>query len=698
MNDVSKYRKILEPFKLKHLTLKNRMVKAPYSSTNSDKRGYVLDSAVFHYDAIARGGVGLFINESVAVDPMGVSGSPRMAIWDDSFIPGQKRLVEAVHKYGTPILMQIHHAGPAHSKGTYGGSTAIKVAHVTPKASTTLTKDQLPGPRPNSPEGLTKAEIEELIPKYVSAAERARAAGFDGVELHFAAGYLMNSFFSRAWNKRTDEYGGSLENRTRFAAGIVHAVRQKLGNDFIIGARINGAEYGTRNGDGLTCEETSQIARILEGAGVDLIHIMEFGYNEWEWIGFPEQSLYPEPPKNMDKDFADAVKRGESHVQSLESIRARVSIPVIVNGGLNFTSAEKTLRKGRADLVSFARALIADPESPNKLRAGAAAEIRSCTRCITCFDGFMRSQHERCRVNAAFAKEQEMQIIPAAKKKNVLVIGAGPSGLEAARVATLRGHKVVVYERQPFLGGLLPLAALIKDRHVDDIGSFLDYLKGQVDRLGIPVKLGQSVDAQLVRKLAPDAVIVAAGSRLKNLNIPGIESANVVTSAKLMAKVALPLRFMHPRLLEWATTKYLPIGKRVVILGGLMQGIELAEFLVRRGREVIVTETSTELGIGILDFHRQRVLDWLKQEGCTLLSGVKYLDISKQGLNLVTQEGEKRLISGDTIIGLPVREPDHSFRDELARVVKEIHVVGDCWQPGMIVDAVESGYRAACAL
>lgn len=698
MSDASKYRKILESFKLKHLILKNRIVKAPYSSTNSDERGYVLDSAVYHYDAIAKGGVGLFINESVAVDPLGVSGSPRMAIWDDSFVPGQKRLVETVHKYGTPILMQIHHAGPAHSKGTYGGSTAVKVEHVTPKASTSLTKEQLPGPRPNVPEALTKAEIEKLIPKYVSAAERARAAGFDGVELHFAAGYLMNSFFSRAWNKRTDEYGGSIDNRTRFAVAIVRAVRQKLGKDFVIGARINGAEYGTRNGDGLTYEETGQIARILEEAGIDLLHIMEFGYNDWEWIGFPEQSLYPEPPKNMSNDFAEAVKRGESHVQSLESIRARLSIPVIVNGGLNFTSAEKTLRKGRADLVSFARALIADPDSPNKLRAGAAAEIRSCTRCITCFDGFMRSQHERCRVNAAFAKEKEMQIVPADRKKNVLIIGGGPSGLEAARVATLRGHKVTVYEKQPFLGGLLPLAALIKDRHVDDIGSFIGYLKGQVDKLGIPVHLGQSVDVQLVRKLAPDAVVVAAGSKLRSFNIPGIESANVLSSAKLMAKVALPLRILHPRLLEWATTKYLPIGKRVILLGGLMQGIELAEFLVRRGREVVVTETSTELGIGILDFHRQRVLEWLKSEGCTLLPGVTYQHISKQGLSLITQEGEKRLITGDTVIALPVREADHSFRDELARVVPEIHVVGDCGQPGMIVDAVESGYRAACAL
>jgi 2,4-dienoyl-CoA reductase (NADPH2) len=376
------HRKLLEPLQLKHLTLKNRIVKAPYSSTNCDEHGYVLNSAVYHYDAVAKGGVGLFVTESVAMDPLGVSGSPRMAIWDDSYIPGQKRLVEAVHKHGTPILMQIHHAGPSHSTGAYGSWSNADLERLAPRAASSLTREQLPGPRPNLPQGLTGPEIADLIRKYTRAAERAREAGFDGVELHFAVGYLMNSFFSRAWNKRTDEYGGTLGNRTRFAIEIVRSVRRSLGEKFIIGARINGAEHGARHGDGITYEESREIGRALEEAGVDLLQVKDTGYNHFEWVGFPEQVLYPEVPEGMEK-FAEAVRRGEALVAGAESVRKVVSIPVMTNGGLDFDSAERLLRQGRVDLVSFARALIADPEAPNKLRSGRVKDICPCTRCQT---------------------------------------------------------------------------------------------------------------------------------------------------------------------------------------------------------------------------------------------------------------------------------------------------------------------------
>jgi 2,4-dienoyl-CoA reductase (NADPH2) len=697
MDSSRNHETLLEPFKLKHLTLKNRMVKAPYSSTNSDERGYILDSAVHHYDSVARGGVGLFITESVAVDPLGISGSPRMAIWDDSFIPGQKRLVDAVHAHGTPIIMQVHHAGPAYSTGYYGGSVTGKVARLAPKSASSLTMEQMPGPRPNLPEGLTVPEIKDLVHKFTRAAERASEAGFDGVELYFGGNYLLNSFLSRAWNKRTDEYGGTLENRTRFAAEIVRGVRNSLGDKLIIGSRINGAEYGARYGDGITHEESRQIARILEDAGVDLLHVNCFGFNHHEWVIFAEQSLYPEIPKGME-DFAKAVRRGEPFVAAAESIKKAVSIPVIAVGKLNFESAERVLKQGRADLVAFGRPFIADPDAPNKLRKGLAEDIRPCTYCMTCLDAFIRSEHERCRVNAAFAKEKEMEIVPAIKKKNVLVIGGGPSGMEAARVAALRGHTVSLYERQAGLGGLLPLASLIKGTEVDNLPPFITYLERQLDKLGVQVKRGESVDAKLVRALAPDAVIVAAGSKLRVPDIPGIKSKNVVTSSDLQAKVKLPKRLLGTSFLEKATKVWLPLGKRVVLIGGLMQGVELAEFLVKRGREVVITESSDQLGTGVLEIHRQRLLDWLREKGATLLAGVTYEKITDEGVSLTTKEGEKRFFQADSVIVLSVREPDHSLYEELKGVIPEVHLVGDCKQPGMIVDAVEGGYRAACAV
>lgn len=691
------YQKLLEPFQLKHLTLKNRIVKAPYSSTNSDERGYVLNSAVYHYDAVAKGGVGLLIPESVAVDPLGTTGSPRMAIWDDSYIPGQRRLAEAVHKHGAAILMQIHHAGPSYSTGTYGGLQTAGVQPLGPRAASSLTKQQLPGPRPNLPKGLTSSEIGDLIQKFTRAAERAAEAGFDGVELHFGTGYLMNSFLSRAWNKRSDEYGGTLENWTRFATKIARSVRKSLGEKFVIGARINGAEYGATHGDGITYEESCGIGRILEEAGVDLLHIMAYGYNHFEWVTFPEQSLYPEIPKGMTK-FAEAVRRGESLVASARSVKEAVSIPVITNGGLSFESAERVLREGHADLAAFGRALIADPDAPNKLRSGRVKDIRHCTRCMVCFDAFVRSEHERCRVNAAFAKEKELQIIPAPEKKKVLVVGGGPSGMEAARVAAMRGHTVSLYERHAKLGGLIPLASLIKSTEIEDLPRFVAYLERQLDELGVRVKRGQAVDAKLVRQLAPDAVVVASGAKLRVPSIPGIKSRKVITSSDLQAWVKLPMRFLGPYFLEWATKIWLPIGKRVILIGGLMQGVELAEFLVKRGRQVVITETGDELGTGMLELHRVRLLEWLQEKGCQLLAGVTYDKITEKGVSLITKEGRRQFFGCDTIVVLSVREADYSLYQELKKTVPEVHVIGDCNEPGMIADAVEAGYSVGCAI
>lgn len=697
MSSPANYKHLLEPLKLKHLTLKNRIVKAPYSSTNCDERGYILDSAVYHYDAVAKGGVGLFITESVAVDPLGVSGSPRMAIWDDSYIPGQKRLVEAVHKHGTPIFMQIHHAGPAHSSGAYGSWSNAAVERLAPRAASSLTKEQLPGPRPNLPQGLTVPEIEDLIRKYARAAERAAEAGFDGVELHFGVTYLINSFFSRAWNKRTDEYGGSLENRARFATQIVRSVRRSVGDGFIIGARINGAELGTRHGDGITYEESREIGRMLEEAGLDLLQVKDTGYNEFEWVGFPEQVLYPEVHQGMER-FASAVRRGEAFVAGADSVKKRVSIPVMANGGLNFDSAERLLKEARVDLVSFARTLIADPDAPNKLHSGRVKDIRPCVRCQTCIDAFIRSEHERCRVNAAYANEQALQIIPAARSKKVLIIGGGPAGMEAARVAALRGHAVSLYERHAKLGGLVPLASLVKSTEIEDLPAFIAYLERQLDALGVQVKRGRAVDAKLVRELAPDVVVVASGSRLRVPHIPGIESRNVVTSSDLQAQSRVPMRFLGASFLDWATRITMPVGKRVVIIGGQMQGVQLAEFLIKRGRQLVVTETGNELGGGVLAFHRTRLLDWLRAKGAVLLAGVTDEKITDKGVSLTTREGEKRFVEADTVVVLSVREPDCALRDELMEVVSELHVIGDCNQPGMIVDAVASGHSVGCAI
>jgi 2,4-dienoyl-CoA reductase (NADPH2) len=300
-------------------------------------------------------------------------------------------------------------------------------------------------------------------------------------------------------------------------------------------------------------------------------------------------------------------------------------------------------------------------------------------------------------VNAAYAKEKELQIIPAAPKKKVLVIGGGPAGMEAARVAALRGHAVSLYERHASLGGLVPLASLIKSTEIEDLPAFIAYLERQLGALGVRVKRGQAVDAKLVRELAPDVAVVASGSRLRVPDIPGIESKNVVTSSVLQARSKIPMRVLGPSFLDWATRILLPMGKRVVIVGGLMQGAQLAEFLIKRGRQVIMTETGNELCTGMLAFHRTRLLEWLRAKGATLLAGVTYEKITDEGISLTTQSGEQRFFGADTVVVLSIREADYSLYEELKEVVPEVHVIGDCREPGTLVDAVESGYRAACA-
>ena len=695
MSHDTKFEKLLEPLVIRNMRIKNRMVKAPYSSTNADRNGYVMESAVYHYDSVARGGVGMFITESTAVDPLGVSGCPRMAIYDDSFIPGQSKLASVVHKYDCPIIMQLHHAGPSHSKGIYGAQVAIQVESATPVSSTSLTREQLPAPRTNLPRGLTLPEIQELVQKFAQAAARAQDAGFDGVELHFAYGYLMNSFFSRAWNRRHDEYGGEVKNRARFAFQVVEAVRQKVGEDFVVGVAMNAIEYNTP--DGLTFDESQEIAKILETAGVDFFQISSFGYGLFEWVLYTEQVLYPEVPEG-NREWIKRVESGSPLIDGAEAIKKVVSVPVMALGGISFQGAEKILQERKADLIGFGRAFIADPDFPTKLSEGRLDDINHCTHCMTCLDLFIKGEHEKCRVNASYAREKEMAITPTGKKKRVMVVGAGPAGMEAARVTAVRGHEVTLYESSPNLGGLLQLAALIKGFEVENLSDLIHYLQKQVYKMGVKVTLGKKVTSAVVQEVKPDAVIIATGSHLMVPSIPGINRSNVLTSTKLHGQVKMPMRFLGPRLLGKLTKTWLPVGKKVVIVGGLMHGCEVAEFLIKRGRQVTVTESSNQLGTGLPEINRMRLLEWLKRKGAILLTEVKYEEITDKGLSLKTKDGKQQLIDADTVLIATPPVANRELYDTLEGKVPEIYLVGDCREPRMIVDAIEEGRQVACAI
>lgn len=691
----NQYQKLLEPYQLKHLKLKNRMVKAPYSSTTADKDGFVTDVGIYHYEAIARGGVGLFITESNAIDILGLSGIPRLCIYDDKFIPGLSKLVYVIHKHDCPAICQIHHAGPAHSLGAYGGEAYEAATAVQPVGPSTLTPEQLPEARPNPPKGLAIPEIQAIVQKFIRACERVREAGFDGVELHFASAYLIDSFLSRAWNKRQDEYGGDAKKRARFAVEITRGVRQRLGDNFVVGVRMNAAEYGTP--EGITFAESQVTAKLLEEAGADYIHSTGWGYGNYHLLVYPEQILYPEPAPGVEP-WAKKIREQGALVDGAEAIKKVVSIPVIAVGRLNPQLAEKALEEGKADLIAFARRLIADPEFPHKIAEGRVEDITPCMGCIGCMDDFIKGRRERCRVNPVFGNEQEFVLKPADKKKKVMVVGGGPAGMEAARIAALRGHQVTLYESGNKLGGMLPLAALIKGTEIEGLPDLVRYYRTQLSKLDVKVELGKEVTPAMVETVKPDAVILAVGGIVTTLQIPGIDSGKVLTGADLHHRVKIPLRLLGPVLLGKLTKFWLPVGKNVVIVGGLMHGCEVAEFLVKRGRKVTIVETSDELGTGIPDVNRVRLLAWFERKGVKMLSGARYKEITAKGLSITTREGETMALTADTIVVTAPPEPNTILLDALKGMVPEVYLIGDGKEPRLIVDATFEGSKIARAI
>ncbi|MBA7715515.1 Cinnamate reductase [subsurface metagenome] len=353
------------------------------------------------------------------------------------------------------------------------------------------------------------------------------------------------------------------------------------------------------------------------------------------------------------------------------------------------------MQKGKVDLIGLCRPLLADPELPNKIASERLEDIRPCMHCLECYAPGQRAR--RCRVNAAIGEWGEHDIKPAEKKKRVLIVGSGPAGMEAARVAALRGHEVLLYEREHKLGGLLSLAAMIKGTEIEDLPALIRYFKTQMSKLGVKVRLGKESDLALVEEIKPDVVILAAGGIPTVPEIPGINRHNVVSSSDLHRKAKLFLRFFGPKVLRWLTKFYLPIGKRVVIMGGLIHGCEIAELLVKRGRKVTIVETSNQLGTGVPEAKRGRLISWLAKKGVTMLTEVTYEAITDKGLTFV-REGQRETIEADTIlIAVPPRANTELFKT-LEGKVPEVYVTGDCKEPRLIVDAIEDGSRIGYAI
>jgi 2,4-dienoyl-CoA reductase (NADPH2) len=370
-----------------------------------------------------------------------------------------------------------------------------------------------------------------------------------------------------------------------------------------------------------------------------------------------------------------------------------LSIPIIVVGKIDIDLGEKVLREGKADFIAMTRAIFSDPELPNKIAEGRPEDIAPCTACGTCLDQSIQMKR-RCRINAAMATEK-YTIDKAEVRKRVMVIGGGPAGMEAARVAAIRGHEVTLYEKSSKLGGLLDLAALIKGIELEDLPNMVRYFKTQLRKLGVKTVLGREVNNALIDEIKPDVVIVATGGALSVPDIEGIDDKKVITTPALHRQVKPFLRIFGPRILGWLTKFWLPIGKNVVVIGSGFQGCEITEFLIKRGRNVAIVDTAETFGEGMLDFRLGLFLDWLDKKGVAPMNGVKSLAITDKGLSVTTREGEERTLKADSILPISPLTPNTELLKSLEGKGIEVYGIGDCQEPRMIVDAVADGWRVA---
>lgn len=681
---MSHYKHLLEPASIRHLKLKNRMVKPAQWLVYAEADGSVGERAIAFYETIAKGGVGLVtVEESICDFPQGASAMPHIRLDDDKFLPGLTRLAQAIHSHDARAIVQITHAGPAHNPLV--GGEAIAPSRLEPPAEPVFAIAH----------ELTKEEIAALVEKFAQAALRVKNAGFDGVELHMAHYALINAFLSRVQNKRSDEYGAaSLETRSRFSREILKRARALCGQDFIIGIRMSNKEWGHELGT--TNAEAVEFAKIFETNGADYIQVSAYGYGAYALCALPELVTYPEVPAEV-KDFADRIPHG-ALVPETEAIKKAVKIPVSAVGYLDPKAAEKVLKDGKADLICFGRRLMADPELPLKLAAGREDEIRPCLRCNVCLSDILLAQPARCRINPFMGNEATLKISPAAKQKTVMIVGAGPAGMEAARVAAERGHHVMLYDKSADLGGLVPMASFIKGAGVaDNLMKMVPWYRHEFKRLGVELHLGVQVDSELVNLLEPDALVLALGGKPVLPKIAGIDSPNVITTENLKKSAAPYLHLLGSKLMSALTKVYLPVKDSVAIIGGDLAGLEAAEFFIKRGRKVTIVETGPQPGAGMPLVWLVRLMPWLAAKNVAMHVGVKIDRITGEGVEITDADGKTVKITAETVMVMPSYERNDQLDSQFGKLKLKPIVVGDAlggaprYIQGAILDGAKAG-------
>lgn len=631
--------RLFAPLTIRRLTLKNRIVMPPMGTRYPTYGGAVTPRLTRFYVERARGGVGLIIVQFTAVSPEGTSCLYPLGIWDDAFLPGLHELVEGVHEAGASVAIQLAHAGGNTS------SAFTRRPLVAPSAVPCLGRE--------TPRELSCEEIARLVDAFAQGARRAAMAGFDAVELHMSHGYLINQFLSPLFNRRADEYGGSLENRARFALQVLRATRQAVGDGLPILCRLS-ADDAVPGGLGL--DEACQVAAWLAAEGADVIDVT---------AGIGESFEVSAPPM--------AVAPG-SLLPYAAAIKAAVSVPVIAVGRLHDPeSAERVLTEGQADLIAIGRGLIADPDWVHKAAQGHLDDIRPCLACNRpeCHGRILQQLDLGCVVNAAVGREAHCELSPAVRPRRILIVGGGPAGMEAARVAALRGHRVTLCEQAPELGGQLWLAAA--PPHKADMKKLIAWLSGQVARLGVDVRLNCRVTAGRAVELAPEAIVLATGARPLVPPIPGADSVAVTAWDVLAGRVE--------------------VGRRVAIVGGGDVGCETAEHLAAQGCEVTILEMLPAVAPQLSKWTHRMLLERLQAAGVEILLQARVLAI-EPGCVVYDRQGVTGEVAPvDSVVLASGAQAENALAPALESTGLTIHTIGDAAQPGTLAEAIRAGFE-----
>lgn len=646
--------RLFEEGRIGELSIKNRIVMAPMGIVGlTEPNGMITQRGIDYFIERAKGGVGLIITglflpildiEFGPLKELGISPVPRIDSPD--VLPQLEKLAEGVHGYGARIAIQL----------TAGFGRVLDPHIVGPLGIETTG----PSPMPNVwdlgviTRELAAEEIERIVESCGTAAGMIKAAGIDAIELHGHEGYLLDQFMTSLWNKRTDKYGGDLSGRLRFPLEIIKVIKEKAGENFPVIYRYAIDHYIE---GGRRVPESLEIARRLEQAGVDALHVDAGCYDNWYW---PHPPIY-QPPGCM--------------VHVAEIVKPAVSIPVITVGRLGYPDlAEGVLREGKADFIALGRPLLADPEWPLKVQEGRLEDIRPC---IGCHDGCLgRIVHVHplsCAVNPATGNERELEILPAERKKSVLVIGGGIAGMEAARVAALRGHAVTLYEKRDRPGGHLVEGSVPEFK--SDVRLLIEYYLTQLRKLNVRIEFNKEVIPDLVKKMEFDVVVVAKGSAPVVPDIPGIEKDRVISAIDV---------------LEGGVK----VGENVLIAGGGLVGCEVAVYLAQKGRRVTLVEMQGEILPAVFEANKQYLHKMLAENGVRMLTNTALARITDTGAVLVNKHHRYEAeVAADTVVLAVGLKPEDGLLRDLEGRAAELYHVGDCREPGRIMDAVWGAFE-----